>query len=391
MDSYYAGARPGPARGGGPRPSKMKSQSTKSYKKDKEETFRMKKGTDALESLHSDLKKSLLCGFESMEEVLKAKQYENTSRTIALPVSTRAVGFSTVATYSKVTSTEQNRLRLPNVTIFQIYRVLLAMVERKVFDNRLIAKLDDRDLWYNPAPFEEFKSTITSINICTQQVGALLRCLSIFKFEETTFAPLFPADVVVNGRLIPMPESLRLTNLRATVTSLANQNTPQPMRRNFANKNPIPGARFDDHFLLQNADDIIPNGYVAANLRDDLYAVKGWIEAASDLRNSRDKWFTQVQLGENSSGNESMFVSNNSENLRIVTANNVSRIEGDVTEYWWRSKISDQMTFYGTYHLGGELSSVARYLYPGYTPRTKEACSVSTKRSYREVVLAIED
>lgn len=97
-----------------------------------------------------------------MEEVLKAKEYEDTTRSVAIPVSTRAIGFSTAETYKKVTSTEANRQRLPNVTIYQIYRVMIAMVERKVFDNRIAGKLDDRDNWYDPAPFEQYQCMSTS-------------------------------------------------------------------------------------------------------------------------------------------------------------------------------------------------------------------------------------
>lgn len=94
-----------------------------------------------------------------MEEVLKEKEFENTSRSVVLPVSTRAIGISVVNT-NKANSTDANRHRLPAFAIYQrlpFYRVLSAMVERKIFENRLEAKLDDRDVWYDPAPFKEFK------------------------------------------------------------------------------------------------------------------------------------------------------------------------------------------------------------------------------------------
>lgn len=110
-EAYYAGARSGPIRP--MKQSQKQSHSTKIYKKEKEEKFRMEKGTKVLESYHQDLKKSLLCGFESMEEILKAKEYENTARSVALPVSTRAVGISIVNTVNKVSATEANRQRLP--------------------------------------------------------------------------------------------------------------------------------------------------------------------------------------------------------------------------------------------------------------------------------------
>lgn len=124
--------------------------------KEKEDSFREKKNKDVLNPYHAHLKKSLLCGFESMEEVLKEKEFENTSRSVVLPVSTRAIGIS-VDNTNKANSTDANRHRLSAFAIYQLYRVLSAMVERKIFENRLKAKLDDRDVWYDPAPFEEFK------------------------------------------------------------------------------------------------------------------------------------------------------------------------------------------------------------------------------------------
>lgn len=267
---------------------------------------------------------------------------------------------------------------------------MLAMVERKIFDNRLACKLDDRELWYDAAQFEQFKAVITSLNITTQQIGALLRCVSTFKFDDINFVPLTPARANDNnGRYLPLPESVILTNLRDTVVSLADARVAIAVRRNFISKIPIPGAIFDGA-LLTNADVIMPANYSPDNLRDDVYAVKNWIEAATDLRNARDKWFSQIQLSEMIHGNESMLVCSNSETLRIEADEHGSRVLGDVNDFWFRSKMSDQMIFYGTYHLGGEIASVARYVYPGYSGRTKQANGMMTKRSFREVVLAVE-
>lgn len=329
-----------------------------------------------------------------MEEVLKAKEYENTARSVVLPVSTRAIG---VSVDNKATSTETNRQRLPAVTIHQLYRVFLAMVERKVFENRLDARLDDRDIWYDPAPFEPFETVITSNNIRPQQIGALIRCLPNFKYDETNFVMLFPAKQFTAQQVyIPIPEVVYLTNLRDTVVSLSNPQTVIAVRRNFINRNAIPGAEFNAQGFLTNADAIIPANYDAAALLEDVYAVKNWIEAASDLKSSRENWFTRIQLSESNHGNESMLVSSEPENLRIQTVigaleARTYRIQGDITDFWFRSKMSDQMVFYGTYHLGGEQASLARYLYPAYCLRTKGANGIDTKRSFREVVLAVED
>lgn len=176
-------------------------------------------------------------------------------------MSTRAVGFSVVRTFNAVTSIPVNQDRLPQMTIFQFYRVMLAMVEKKIFENRQSAKLDDGALWYDPRPFENFKSTIISMNLTTQQIGALIQSIGTFKFQDSSVVPLTPAFEAENGRDLPSPELMVLTTLRSTVVALTGMNVPIAVRRNFVAKNPIPGAQFDTQARLLNTDAIMPNNY----------------------------------------------------------------------------------------------------------------------------------
>lgn len=389
-DAYYAGSRQGPVQKSFQ--NKSKSKSTKNYKKDKEENFRREKGAEVLSAYQADVRKSLLCGFDNIEEVIKAKHYEDTNRSLAIATTTRAVGLSVVTTYNRMTALEANRQRLPDLNIHQFFRVMLAMAEKVVFDNRTAANLDNREAWYNPIPFEQFKSVITSLNVCPQQIGALLRCSSSFKFEQVNFVPLYPAGAYDDqNRLVPAPESVCLTNLRDVVQSLSNPRVPVAVRRNFLNRNSIPGADFNQNAVLQNPDAIIPANYDADNLRNDLYAVKNWIESACDLKGVREKWFTQIRWTELMHGNESMLVGNATENLRLVFADGRTIIEGDVKDFWYRSPMSDQMVMMGTYHLGGELTSVARYMVPAFVMRLKDSNACATKRSHRDIVLALEN
>lgn len=177
--------------------------------------------------------------------------------------------------------------------------------------------------------------------------------MSNFKYEEVNFVPLYPLRKVnQQNAFVPTPEVIYLTNLRETVVAVANLATPVTVRRNFMNRNPIPGAIYNNNSQLTNPDAIMPQVYTAETLRNDLYDVKAWIEAATDLKNNREKWFTKISLLEPSTGNESMLVSSEPENLRITTnADGRSTVQGDITVFWYRNKMSDQMVFYGTYHL----------------------------------------
>lgn len=381
-----------------PQPNKQKKRqapSTKQYHKISQDKFREKKGAEVLAEHDAELRKSLLCGFDSIEQVIKAKEYEDTKRNIVLPVSTRVAGFSTVHILNKILNVEHNRNRLPEMTYFAFYRVMLAMIERKVFDNRITASIDNRELWYLSEDFEPFKTVVTSLNVVTQQVGALIKSVSVFKYNNSNFVPLFPRGIYVGNRLIPTPENIYLTNLREVVTALADVRTDRRVRQNFRMKNPIPGAVFNENHILTNPDQIMPADYGAPQLVADLYSVKAWLEATAELKPVRAKWFTNVDMINTSHGNESMLVSNDSQDLRIVATRNdqgviSNRLEGDVTHFWIFSEIPMQMSFYGTYYLGGERASISRYLYPSYCVRTREASAVDTKRSYMEAVLAVE-
>lgn len=236
-----------------PRPPshrKKTSPSTKKYHKQQQDKFREKKGAEVLEAHDAELRKSLLCGFDSIEDVIKGKGYEDTKRSVILPVSTSVAGFSTVTALTRVMSTEANRQRLPPITYAAFYRVMLAMIERMIIDNRLVTKVDNREQWYDPHVFEQYKTVITSATVATQQVGALVKSLSAFKYGDVNYVPLFPRGKLdPHGRLIPTPENVHLTNLR-DVVSLADHRIQRRVRQNFINKNPLPGALFNGDAIL---------------------------------------------------------------------------------------------------------------------------------------------
>ncbi|KAG8275401.1 hypothetical protein J6590_087014 [Homalodisca vitripennis] len=189
---------------------------------------------------------------------------------------------------------------------------MLAVIEKQIHENGLAAALDDRESSYDPEPLEEFKTTVTSLNVTFQQIGALLRSIPTFKYDDINFVPLFPPEVHRAGRLLPTSELVYLTNLRSVVESLSYRLTPIAVRRNFISRNSIPGA-IDVDLLLMNADEIILQNYRAKQLGTDLYGVKRWIKAATDENGARDKWFTSFKWGELDDRNESVLVSNEAE------------------------------------------------------------------------------
>lgn len=49
-----------------------------------------RKGAGVLAEHDTELRKSLLCGFGIIEQVINAKEYEDTKRSLVLPVSTKS-------------------------------------------------------------------------------------------------------------------------------------------------------------------------------------------------------------------------------------------------------------------------------------------------------------
>lgn len=80
--AYYQGARapPPPSIIRGRGSSKKPSPSGVEYRTKKEENFRRTKGAEVLKTFEAETRKSLLCGFDSLEEAIKLRDYENTRR-----------------------------------------------------------------------------------------------------------------------------------------------------------------------------------------------------------------------------------------------------------------------------------------------------------------------
>lgn len=111
---------------------------------------------------------------------------------------------------------------------------------------------------------------------------------------------------------MPRPESVMFTNLRQTVSALANPNTPEPVRTYFESHNPIPGASFRNHVLV-NPDEIIPDDYTLDDLQREIRTIRPFM---IKLQKHVPKLVSGV-LDFISAGKPSLFISNELENLRV--------------------------------------------------------------------------
>lgn len=96
------------------------------------------------------------------------------------------------------------------------------------------------------------------------------------------------------------------------MTDLSDHNTPERYRRRFEENNPIPGATWVNHVLI-NADEIIPNNYTVNNLRDDIEVLETFVK---QLEKHVPKMVNGT-IDFKSSGKLSTFVCNKMSNLRV--------------------------------------------------------------------------
>lgn len=94
-----------------------KSKAASKHAESQLESYRDKKAPEITEKLVSDLGINLLCGFDQIEEVVKAKNYQTVEKTVPIPVSTRGVGFSIQETFTRVLSVYDNINRLNQMTV----------------------------------------------------------------------------------------------------------------------------------------------------------------------------------------------------------------------------------------------------------------------------------
>lgn len=388
MNSFYGNKKPSKQEEK-PQKPKNKGKAYEERTQQRQDSFREKQGDKVIDALSEDFKKNLLSGFDSIEEVIKAKKFENLKRQVAVPVSTRGVGFATTEIYQSVMATPANQQRLPaNVTPFMIYRVHLALVEFKIFENRCRSNLDTNK-WYTGREFEQYKQVMTSLTTCLQRVGCLVKSIGRFTFLETAFVPMFPAKIKNrHERLVCTPEVLYLTILRETVEQLSDVGSSAAMRQNFRQKNPIPNAQWGEQDILLNPDEIMPAAYTPEMLSTEVFEVRRWIETAATLKTCKNRWFTTVKVFQDNPGNESIFVSNSSSGLSVRPDGR--GLTGDVTRFWSPSIINENLFFDGTYHLGGELASVSIYAYPCYVKRDWENAAYYSDRSYIDIVRVLE-
>lgn len=202
-----------------------------------------------------------------------------------IPVHTRGIGLLTAKAYMHVKNIVNYSVTPKPIDVNMLYRVGLLQLQQKLYATQ---KYASRSCFPLPAqrfavPKFQFNKALTPVSMVVSEFGS-------FRHEGIDHLPYVPdysatiaesddppptrrarVDVGIGVTNID-PYGVTILNLRDKVRLLANPAVPVAVRKAFHDKSPIPGAKWENHLLL-NPDEIIDEDYLAPNsrLRDKDY------------------------------------------------------------------------------------------------------------------------
>lgn len=214
-----------------------------------------------------------------------------------------------------------------------------------------------------------------------EPINRIVASVGRIVYNDEPYIPCLPKDMIdTQGNFVPVPETVVLSNLRATVEALANPRTPANIRHNFRSKNPIPGTKWSEDNFLLNPDDIIVPNYTVAHFRDDTFQITPFV-------NQLETYIPKLKGGINKvledQGHKSQFVCNLSGLLKQPELGDGAREQelqilykrlpiGEIHLFWSRYKLDASDKILGVITLLGEVPSLRKVVDPLYTLRQSQ-------------------
>ncbi|CAH1971821.1 unnamed protein product [Acanthoscelides obtectus] len=308
---------------------------------------------------------------------------------IPLPITTRCIGFSTAQFFGKLYNLQNDAI--PHHDIYAFYRASLAIFEAKMyFVKQQYEHLRRYDPVYN---FKTYLGFVYHWQTFLP-IAKFVESLGVMEYEGSTFCPIFTTNVYDDDeKLVPQSEHVTLTNLRETVSGLADRNTLQLYRKQFYKNCPLPGAIWagsPEDPILKNPDDFIKPNYSDRDLEGDLKAAVETVKTAKQLL---PKIVSCTNLLDKQ-GRPSMFVSNPQFNMRILSRRGTQTLQeyyrhvdvvGDIDDFWNVRSITTSEQMFGCLTLPGELPELHKHAYPYYSIRHLFVAPQRISISYKKV------
>lgn len=323
------------------------------------------------------------------KEIEKATACIAANRALALGVSTRGVGFGTQMLAN--TAVKYNdAIKVPDIN--KMYRVFLGVVEGKIQSLQNSDIIDEIQHTRGEGLEQPLLDRVGLVARIPEPIGRIVSNIGIVTHNEETFVPCLPKDVVDNEhRLVPTPETVVLSNLRRTVETLANPDTPVEYRTNFRAKNPIPGTRWSQEDVLLNPDDIIPPDYNIRKFNDDNSDITPFVnqlekyipKLAGGLSKFKDKRGSKAQFISTTSANIKQPELGENEDRKVALQELYYKIpEGDAELFWSRYSVNSVEKLLGVVALMGEVPTNKRMADPLFTFRRSQCCSKKYRVPY---------
>jgi hypothetical protein len=203
--------------------------------------MRFTKGKDTQKQVSEALDAKLGVGMRDVEDALNQIEANKTLVAITTLVTTRTLGFCAAQIYFQATA-QRNPVFC---NIYSFYRVNLAMFETRLYSIRRIqeAPIQEADETYQVPVRPDFFLVAHTVNAYPDQVGRIIKVLGPFTDGAEYYVPALSCEHRDReGRLIPQSETIVLSTLRETVTSLSDPGVAPEIREIFYQNNPIPGA-----------------------------------------------------------------------------------------------------------------------------------------------------
>ena len=241
-----------------------------------------------------------------------------------LSISTRGIGLNLCSFYASQLK-YLSRRDLPD--IYAVYRAILAIVEQKLYNLGIPPRFSEHVYIYN------HRLGIYGCFWIPVTLQRIIDAIGVIATENVgVYFPVMSRDTEIDGKFVPRPENILLSNLRQTVVALADTNDSETAalnRKNFYLNNPIPASEWDQNHNLINADKIMPAEY---NYDSDLHLdIKALESLGSCVRSTND--LHRVSL-ETSRGCISSLMSNDMSGLRTPDL----RSQETLSDYYGHAK-----------------------------------------------------
>lgn len=229
-----------------------------------------------------------------------------------------------------------------------------------------------------------------TVTIAPEPIRRVINAIGIINYDEGVYIPTVARPSTGDtGRFIPQAQNILYSSLRQTVVALADPATPERYRRRFEENNPIPGAIWHNH-LLVNADEIIPANHTTEDLRDEIALLSPYL-------NKLQKHVPKMVDGTidfKSSGKLSSFICNRMSDLRVPPREVGEQLQdyyrraypmGNIKEFYSYAKLPAAERLEGQINLLGELPRFENLVYPLYTMRTEHVCKYQLQTDYKAI------